>query len=464
MFLAASYVARRRVDSLCVSACSSSSRHGPGVERMWASQGLGLPMKLLLSRASGALLHGTRSLREGDTMNDHRRGAAGSGGSNIQSDYHRLFQRRVSGSWNNSRRAGPAHGRSEAYRGSEDVSELYGSGRGGIMGVAGGVAPVPMRIDLKKPDWSRKDREQQPIAKKDFYVECSSVSSKSQAEIDEWRAAHSIEVLGTGSCPRPMLSFDDTPFADSVKALLKSKFGGPSPIQSQGWSLALTGRDMVGSAQTGSGKTLAFILPALHHIASQPRSESSSRESTDLRTNPRAVFLVPTRELANQINDELLMFTPLYGYRTACVFGGSNNRLNQIRQIYQKPELLVATPGRLIDFVSSGTISLEDASYVVLDEADRMLDMGFEPQVRAILSQIHPDSQISMWSATWPKRIQRLASTFLKDSIRIRVGSDDLSANKSVKQEWVFCTRGQSLNRLQDLLKEHRGKKNADFL
>ena len=147
-------------------------------------------------------------------------------------------------------------------------------------------------------------------------------------------------------------------------------------------------------------------------------------------------MLAPTRELATQIYDEARKFAYRSRVRPAVVYGGANVS-DQMRDLDRGCHLLVATPGRLVDFLDRGKISLECCNYLCLDEADRMLDMGFEPQIRKIFEQIRPDRQVLMWSATWPKEVQQLARDFLNSSqgyIHINIGSQDLSANHNILQ------------------------------
>ena len=297
--------------------------------------------------------------------------------------------------------------------------------------------------------------ENLPPVNKNFYRESDDVKAMSETEIAGWRGEQKMEIIGDG-CPRPIFNFDQTAFPPFIKKHLHKLFpSGPSPIQAQGWPLSASGRDVIASAQTGSGKTIAFVLPALEHIIGQPKLEPGAPGADQ----PIALFLAPTRELAMQIHEETKRFSSFYGYRTACVYGGQQNRLEQTRQLVAKPQIIIATPGRLLDFVESKLINLARISYVVLDEADRMLDMGFEPQVRAVLGQIRPERQTLMWSATWPKKVQNLANQFLKSPIRIKIGSDELSANPNVKQEFVFCNWNERLDRLTDILKDRKGQK-----
>lgn len=207
----------------------------------------------------------------------------------------------------------------------------------------------------------------------------------------------------------------------------KAGFGEPTAIQAQGWPMALSGRDMVGVAQTGSGKTLAFLLPAIIHIVAQPELKRGD--------GPIALICAPTRELAVQILEECEKFGSSSNISSVCVYGGVPKG-PQKGALYRGVEICICTPGRMIDMLETGATNLKRVTYLVLDEADRMLDMGFEPQIRKLVSQIRPDRQTLLWSATWPKQVQALARDFLQpDYIQVNVGSQDLHANKSIKQE-----------------------------
>merc|ERR1712225_159282 len=181
-------------------------------------------------------------------------------------------------------------------------------------------------------------------------------------------------------------------------------FPAPTAIQSQGWPMALSGRDVVGIAETGSGKTLTYCLPAIAHINAQPLLSPGD--------GPIVLVLAPTRELAVQIQEECTKFGASSRIRNTCVYGGVPKG-GQARDLRRGCEIVIATPGRLIDMLESGKTNLRRVTYLVLDEADRMLDMGFEPQIRKIVSQIRPDKQTSMYTATWPKEVESIAKDFL---------------------------------------------------
>lgn len=264
-----------------------------------------------------------------------------------------------------------------------------------------------------------------PKFEKSFYKEATAVSSRSEREVDAFRKAKEISVSGN-HVPRPVQTFDEAGFPKYVMDEVKAQgFEAPTAIQSQGWPMALSGRDVVGIAETGSGKTLTYCLPAIVHINAQPLLAPGD--------GPIVLVLAPTRELAVQIQQEITKFGKSSRIRNTCVYGGVPKG-GQIRDLARGVEVCIATPGRLIDMLESGKTNLRRVTYLVLDEADRMLDMGFEPQIRKIIGQIRPDRQTCMWSATWPKDVRQLASDYLHDFIQVNIGSMDLSANHRIKQ------------------------------
>ena len=245
------------------------------------------------------------------------------------------------------------------------------------------------------------------------------------------------------SVPRPVTTFDEASFPSYVTAeLKKANYEKPTPIQSQGWPMILSGRDLIGLAVTGSGKTLAYLLPAIVHINAQPLLEPGD--------GPIVLVLAPTRELACQIQIECSKFGASSRVKSVCVYGGVPKG-DQIRSLKSGAEVCVATPGRLIDLLESKATNLLRVTYLVLDEADRMLDMGFQPQIKALCSQIRPDRQTLLFSATWPESVQKIASEFLaKDSWKVTIGSQDvaLKANESITQNFVFCSDQAKYNHL----------------
>lgn len=226
--------------------------------------------------------------------------------------------------------------------------------------------------------------------------------------------------------PRPITSFEEAGFPEYVMSEIRAMgFPAPTPIQCQAWPMALSGRDLVAIAETGSGKTIAFALPAMVHINAQPLLARGD--------GPIVLILAPTRELAVQTQTECSKFGKSSRIRNTAIYGGAPKGA-QIRDLQTGVEIVVATPGRLIDMLESGKTNLRRVTYLVMDEADRMLDMGFEPQIRKIVSQIRPDRQTLLFSATWPKDVQRLAQDFLNNYIQVNIGSMELSANHRITQ------------------------------
>ncbi|PYI22046.1 putative RNA helicase [Aspergillus violaceofuscus CBS 115571] len=323
----------------------------------------------------------------------------------------------------------------------------YGGGRGGA---AGGDRMSNLGAGLKKQEW---DMDSLPKFEKSFYKEHPDVAARSQREVDEFRKSKEMAVQGK-NVPRPVETFDEAGFPQYVLSEVKAQgFDRPTAIQSQGWPMALSGRDVVGIAETGSGKTLTYCLPAIVHINAQPLLAPGD--------GPIVLILAPTRELAVQIQAEISKFGKSSRIRNTCVYGGVPKG-PQIRDLSRGVEVCIATPGRLIDMLEAGRTNLRRVTYLVLDEADRMLDMGFEPQIRKIISQIRPDRQTCMWSATWPKEVRQLASDFLNDYIQVNIGSMDLSANHRITQivEVVseFEKRDRMIKHLEKIM-ENRGNK-----
>lgn len=194
------------------------------------------------------------------------------------------------------------------------------------------------------------------------------------------------------------------------------------------------------------------------HINNQPRLNRGD--------GPIVLVLAPTRELAQQIQTVARDFGSSSCIRNTCIFGGAPKG-PQARDLERGVEICIATPGRLIDFLEKGTTNLRRCTYLVLDEADRMLDMGFEPQIRKIIEQIRPDRQVLMWSATWPKEVQALAEDFLNDYIQINIGSLTLAANHNIRQIIEVCQEHEKESKLSGLLRElgcERGNKTIIFV
>ena len=216
----------------------------------------------------------------------------------------------------------------------------------------------------------------------------------------------------------PISSFSKCGLPPPLLRIIKEKAGytTPTPIQAQALPIILSGADVVGIAQTGSGKTAAFLLPMVVHVMDQRYLEVGE--------GPIAVIVAPTRELAEQIHREARRFSRLSASRNmvVCAAFGGLAKHQQIKELKAGAEVAVCTPGRIIDLIRSKACDMGRVTYVVLDEADRMFDMGFEPQIRSLLGQIRPDRQTILFSATMPKKVQRLAADVLTSPIRITVG------------------------------------------
>lgn len=319
---------------------------------------------------------------------------------------------------------------SKDYSGKGDYwKESWSGNRGGNWGSRGGNND---RLNLRPVDF-RAVKLSEFV--KDFYVPPASVKKRPEDEVERLRMQHDISIMSGDDVPKIIASFDEASFPEYITRSLYRQFGRdarPTPIQMQGWPIALSGRSMVGIAQTGSGKTLAYVLPAIVHINAQA--------PTQPREGPIALVLVPTRELCTQIAQETAKFTEsvreVGGVETkiACAFGGVHKK-EQIWALRESLDILIAAPGRLMDFLNSGETCLHRTTYLVLDEADQMFDMGFEPQLRAILGQIRPDRQTLMWSATWPKEVRRLAESICVDKpVHVQIGADELVANHQIHQ------------------------------
>jgi len=266
-----------------------------------------------------------------------------------------------------------------------------------------------------------------------------------------------IPVEATGNnVPAGIESFAEvelTPIIESNIAL--ARYTTPTPVQKNSIPVILAKRDLMSCAQTGSGKTAAFLVPILNLIYKDGPAPGASGGGYGRRKQfPLALVLAPTRELATQIYDEARKFSYRSKVRPAVVYGGANVG-DQMRELERGCHLLVATPGRLVDFLERGKISLEFCKYLCLDEADRMLDMGFEPQIRRIVEQDNmpgPDvRQTMMFSATFPKEIQMLARDFLKDYVFLAVGRVG-STSENITQKVVWVEEHDKRSFLLDLM------------
>jgi ATP-dependent RNA helicase DBP3 len=342
------------------------------------------------------------------------------------------------------------------------------------------------------------------------------VASRDAQEVESLREElHiSVEPAAAVHC-KPVRSFEEANFPKSVLASCKCvgsharagtraepssrprDFKQPSPIQAQCWPIIMRGAsfmapramptmwrllcaaqprplcaagyDLVGIAATGSGKTLAFVrcpaaicaatladavarcqvLPILVHIAAQPKAKIGE---------PIALVLAPTRELAMQTAEVAEKSGALCNVYSACIYGGAPKG-PQYAALKKGAQIVVATPGRLKDLMMEGAVSLGRTTFLVLDEADRMLDLGFEPEIRALAGAIRADRQTVMFSATWPNSIQALAQEFLAEPLMVRIGAEGTRASHSITQIVEVIDAAVRDARLEQLLMQYQGDK-----
>ncbi|XAR58205.1 RNA helicase [Bertholletia excelsa] len=277
------------------------------------------------------------------------------------------------------------------------VTRSYQSGNGEIVAIHGGFS----------------GRSEEPLG----IGNCPSAES--------FRRRHEIRITGD-KVPYPFQSFEATGFPPEIlREVYHAGFSAPTPIQAQSWPVALQSRDIVAIAKTGSGKTLGYLIPGFIHLKHQRNNP---------RLGPTVLVLSPTRELATQIHDEAVKFGMSLKISCTCLYGGAPKG-PQLREVDKGVDIVVATPGRLNDFLEMRRVSLHQVSYLVLDEADRMLDMGFEPQIRKIVGKVPTCRQTLMYTATWPKDVRKIAADLLVKPIQINIGNvDELVANKAITQ------------------------------
>ncbi|CAE8605671.1 unnamed protein product [Polarella glacialis] len=312
---------------------------------------------------------------------------------------------------------------------------------------------------IKKLEW--KDIQLVPI-EKNFYQEHPIVAGRSDEEVNELRRIHDIEVLngtivsadGVKDVPKPITTFEEASFPEWILSRLSMiGFKDPTAIQIQVWPVALQGRDLIGIAETGSGKTVAYVLPMLVHIVAQEELKPGE--------GPVGVVLCPTRELTIQIDEVVRDFSGLSGIKSVAIYGGGDVK-QQGARLQDKNDVVVACPGRFIQLLNDGYSNLNRVTYVVLDEADEMLNESFGEQIELILGQVRPERQMLMFSATWKKDVQTLARAYCTASegmepVMIRVGRDKLAVCRNVKQQVLACENYE--DKYQALVKAIRRSK-----
>ncbi|GFP79848.1 dead-box ATP-dependent RNA helicase 37 [Phtheirospermum japonicum] len=321
----------------------------------------------------------------------------------------------------------------------------YGGGGGG-RGWGGG-----------RGGWGGREREVNPFGNDDVDVDVDPVFNEQENTGINFDAYEDIPVETSGeNVPPPVNTFSEIDLGEAVnKNIRRCKYVKPTPVQRHAIPISLAGRDLMACAQTGSGKTAAFCFPIISGIM---KTRSVQRPPGSRTVFPLALILSPTRELSMQIHEEAKKFAYQTGVRVVVAYGGAPIN-QQLRELEKGVDILVATPGRLVDLLERAKVSLQMIRYLALDEADRMLDMGFEPQIRKIVEQMdmtpRGERQTMLFSATFPKEIQRMASDFLSNYIFLAVGRVGSSTDLIV-QRVEYVHDGDKRSYLMDLLHGQR--------
>jgi len=245
------------------------------------------------------------------------------------------------------------------------------------------------------------------------------------------------------------MQFDKLNLHENIlKALNELEYEKPTPIQSQAIPEILAKKDVLGCAQTGTGKTAAFAIPILQHLSIYDKKGSSKKI--------KSLILAPTRELALQIEESFDGYGKHLKLRHLAIFGGVS-RTNQINILRTRIDILIATPGRLLDFLDTGIVDLSELEIFVLDEADKMLDMGFIDDIKRVVAKIPKKRQTLLFSATMPKEIKRLANDLLESPVNIAV-SPESSTVEEINQELFFVDRTNKRKLLQHIVKSYNFK------
>ncbi|GMN55953.1 hypothetical protein TIFTF001_025074 [Ficus carica] len=327
----------------------------------------------------------------------------------------------------------------------------YGGGGGG--GRTGGG-----RNNNRSGGWDRgRPREVNPFGNDD---DADVAFSELENMAINFDAYEDIPVETSGhDVPPPVNTFAEIDLGDALNQnIRRCKYVKPTPVQRHAIPISLAGRDLMACAQTGSGKTAAFCFPIISRIMQE---HNVHRPRGGRSVHPLALILSPTRELSCQIHEEAKKFSYQTGVRVVVAYGGAPVQL-QLRELERGVDILVATPGRLVDLLEQARVSLQMIKYLALDEADRMLDMGFEPQIRKIVEQMDMPPpgvrQTLLFSATFPKEIQRMASDFLSNYIFLTVGRVGSSTDLIV-QRVEYVHEADKRSHLMDLL--HAQKENG---
>jgi ATP-dependent RNA helicase DDX3X len=299
-------------------------------------------------------------------------------------------------------------------------------------------------------DWGKRDRRSGNVDL-EAYEEAEKLFSK-QFKSSNLNLYEDIPVEVSETFPE-MLNFNDCEVHDCLLQNIKRMgYNVPTPVQRFSIPISLNRRDLMSCAQTGSGKTASFLVPTIAKMLSErPPSSPASRSAY-----PVTCILAPTRELSIQIYEEALKFAHMSGIRIVTVYGGADPKV-QSKELSKGADIVVATPGRLIDFINRGRVSLNLVKYLIIDEADMMFDMGFEPQIRTILEAMKENKRETiMCSATFPLSIQDLAAQFMKDYIFLAIGRVG-STVQHITQKLFYVPDDEKQLLLKQILKDLRG-------
>ncbi|RAL05029.1 RNA-dependent ATPase DBP3 [Aspergillus ibericus CBS 121593] len=308
---------------------------------------------------------------------------------------------------------------------------------------------------VKKKSKTEKRTKKTEDAEASTETQHTDSNELSPADLEKFFSENSVKVTDTleeAAKLHPIISFSRLPACDSGLYRPLDSFTSPTAIQSVTWPFLFAGRDVIGIAETGSGKTLGFGLPCLKRIL------DSAKKGKGKPYMPTAVIISPTRELAMQIYDQILKFAELVDIKVACIFGGVKK--DEQREALKTATIVVATPGRLKDLQNDGSVDLGKVKYLVLDEADRMLDKGFEQDIKDIIRPMPVSKrQTVMFTATWPPVVRNLAATFMTSPVTVTIGGEpsaDPRANTRIKQVVEVVKPQEKEQRLVQLLNKYQ--------
>uniref|UniRef100_N1QTV3 RNA helicase n=1 Tax=Aegilops tauschii TaxID=37682 RepID=N1QTV3_AEGTA len=335
-------------------------------------------------------------------------------------------------------------------QGDESDSDYNDDPEGGSDDATELINPVKKTKAEKLVTADHSKIDYQPF-RKNFYTEAKDIKEMPAEDAAAYRERLDLKVRGKG-IPKPIKTWIQSGLTSKLLSTIKKLgFDKPMAIQAQALPVIMSGRDCIGVAKTGSGKTLAFVLPMLRHVKDQPPAAPGD--------GPIGLVMAPTRELVVQIYSDIKKFSKAFGVNCVAVYGGCAVA-QQISELKRGAEIVVCTPGRMIDVLctSAGKITnLRRVTFLVLDEADRMFDMGFEPQITRIVQNTRPDRQTVLFSATFPRQVETLARRLLAKPVEIQMGGRSV-VNRDITQLVEVRPDGERFLRLLELLGEWSAK------